>query len=102
MFSAAKKPVGVLHVKILRAKGLRNKDMLGKSDPYVKISLGSGTLQSKKTTIKMDNLNPEWNEAFTLVVSDPESQALELTVYDWEKVKRFTSSSDAAEYCVLC
>lgn len=36
--------------------------------------------------MKRSNLNPEWNEEFKLVVKDPESQALELTVFDWEQV----------------
>lgn len=28
------KPVGTLEVKLVQAKGLTNKDMIGKSDPY--------------------------------------------------------------------
>ncbi|KAJ6690457.1 hypothetical protein OIU85_006696 [Salix viminalis] len=40
----------------------------------------------KKTTIKKKNLNPEWNESFKLVVKDPEYQALQLQVFDWDKV----------------
>jgi len=59
---------------------------LGKSDPYVKLKLTEHKLPSKKTSVKRSNLNPEWNEEFKLVVKDPESQALELTVYDWEQV----------------
>lgn len=59
---------------------------MGKSDPYVKLRLTEDKLSSKKTTVKKSNLNPEWNEVFKLVVKDPESQALELLVYDWEKV----------------
>ncbi|RZR88176.1 hypothetical protein BHM03_00015713 [Ensete ventricosum] len=43
-------------------------------------------LPSKKTTVKRSNLNPEWNEEFKLVVKEPESQALEFSVYDWEQV----------------
>ncbi|KAI7995893.1 Synaptotagmin-2 [Camellia lanceoleosa] len=31
-------------------------------------------------------LNPEWNEEFNLVVKYPESQALEINVFDWEQV----------------
>ncbi|RRT84734.1 hypothetical protein B296_00013521 [Ensete ventricosum] len=62
-------------------------DLLGKSDPYVKLSLSGERLPSKKTSIKMRNLNPEWNEQFKLTVKDPETQVLQLHVYDWEKVK---------------
>ncbi|XP_073043777.1 synaptotagmin-2-like isoform X2 [Primulina eburnea] len=83
---AMKKPVGILDVKVVRALKLKKKDLLGASDPYVKINLTEEKLPSKKTTVKHKNLNPEWNEQFTFVVKDPESQVLELTVYDWEQV----------------
>ena len=81
-----KRPVGILHVKVLRATKLKKKDLLGASDPYVKLKLTEDKLPSKKTTVKHKNLNPEWNEEFNLVVKDPQSQALELLVYDWEQV----------------
>lgn len=34
-----KRPVGILHVKVLKAMNLKKKDMLGASDPYVKVKL---------------------------------------------------------------
>lgn len=83
---AVEKPVGILHVKVVRALKLLNMDFLGTSDPYVKLSFSGERLSAKKTTIKMNNLNPEWNEKFKLIVKDPKSQALELQVYDWDKV----------------
>uniref|UniRef100_A0A6N2M143 C2 domain-containing protein n=1 Tax=Salix viminalis TaxID=40686 RepID=A0A6N2M143_SALVM len=70
-----KKPVGILRVKVVRANELMKADLLGTSDSY-----------AKKTTIKKKNLNPEWNESFKLVVKDPEYQALQLQVFDWDKV----------------
>lgn len=72
-------------MKVIRAHKLQKKDVLGKSDPYVKLKLTEDKLTSKKTTVKRSNLNPEWNEEFKLVVKDPESQALELNVFDWEQ-----------------
>ncbi|KAF3796448.1 Synaptotagmin-1 [Nymphaea thermarum] len=83
---AMKKPVGILHVKVVGATKLIKKDLLGKSDPYVKLKLTEDKLSSKKTTVKRSNLEPEWNEEFNFIVKDPESQALELNVYDWEQV----------------
>ncbi|MED6180800.1 Synaptotagmin-2 [Stylosanthes scabra] len=83
---AMKVPVGILHVKVLRATNLKKKDLLGGADPYVKLKLSDDKLPSKKTTVKYKNLNPEWNEEFNIVVKDPESQFLELTVYDWEQI----------------
>ncbi|KAJ6985752.1 synaptotagmin-2-like [Populus alba x Populus x berolinensis] len=84
--NAMKRPVGILKVKVLRAMKLKKKDLMGASDPYVKIKLTEDKLPAKKTTVKHKNLNPEWNEEFNLVVKDPESQALELRVFDWEQV----------------
>ncbi|CAK9190310.1 unnamed protein product [Sphagnum troendelagicum] len=83
--SAAKKPVGILEVTVLRAKNLLKMDVLGKADPYVKLQLVN-TLMSKKTQTKMNTLNPEWNETFKLLVQDPKSQSLELHVYDWDRI----------------
>lgn len=82
-----KRPVGILHVKVVKAIKLKKKDLLGASDPYVKLKLTEDKLPSKKTTVKHRNLNPEWNQEFNFVVKDPESQALELNVYDWEQVE---------------
>lgn len=84
-----KKPVGILHVKILKAVKLRKKDIMGGADPYVKLKLKDDKLASKKTTVKYKNLNPEWNEEFNVVIKDPESQDLMLNVYDWEQVISF-------------
>ncbi|KAI3458968.1 hypothetical protein Pfo_015631 [Paulownia fortunei] len=83
---AIKKPVGILHVKVVRATKLLKMDLIGLSDPYVKLSLSGEKLPAKKTTIKKKTLNPEWNEDFKLSVKDPESQMLLINVYDWDKV----------------
>ncbi|KAL5569338.1 hypothetical protein UlMin_025913 [Ulmus minor] len=85
---AVKKPVGILHVKVVRAVKLLKMDFLGTSDPYVKLSFSGERLSTKRTSIKMKNLNPEWNEKFKLIVKDPQSQSLELQVYDWDKLGR--------------
>ncbi|TKW11387.1 hypothetical protein SEVIR_6G230150v4 [Setaria viridis] len=45
---ASKKPVGILLVKVVRAQNLRKKDLLGKSDPYVKLKMSDDKLPSKK------------------------------------------------------
>ncbi|RLM60661.1 synaptotagmin-1-like [Panicum miliaceum] len=58
---ASRKPVGILLVNVVRAQNLRNE--------------GSAS-----------NLNPEWNEDFKFVVTDPETQVLEVNVFDWEQV----------------
>ncbi|XP_078148070.1 synaptotagmin-3-like isoform X2 [Carex rostrata] len=84
---ATKRPVGILRVKVVRAMDLLKMDLIGKSDPYVKLKLSGERLPSKRTSIKMCTLNPEWNENFKFVVKDPQTQVLELHLFDWEKVK---------------
>jgi len=44
-----------------RAEGLRDKDGLGKSDPYCKIKFGN---KSHETQHKKNDLSPVWNETF--------------------------------------
>ncbi|CAH9067945.1 unnamed protein product [Cuscuta epithymum] len=83
---ATQRPVGILHVKVVRAMNLKKKDLLGASDPYVKLKLAEDKLPSKKTRVKQKNLNPEWNEEFNFVIKDPQSQSLDIAVYDWEQV----------------
>ncbi|KAL5733508.1 hypothetical protein ACOSQ2_033200 [Xanthoceras sorbifolium] len=83
---AMKKPVGILNVKVVRAFKLMKADLLGSSDPYVKLNLTGERLPGKKTTVKKKNLNPEWNEDFKLVVREPQCQALQIQVFDWDKV----------------
>ncbi|KAF4361859.1 hypothetical protein G4B88_009231 [Cannabis sativa] len=83
---AVQRPVGILHVTVVRAMKLLKMDILGTSDPYVKLSFSGERLSEKKTTVKMKNLNPVWNEKFRFIVKDPQLQALELQVYDWDKV----------------
>lgn len=73
-------------MNVIRATKLLKMDVIGASDPYVKLRLSGEKLPAKRTSIKRKNLNPEWNEKFKLIVKDPETQALELQVYDWDKV----------------
>ena len=89
---AAKKPVGILHVRVVRAMKLLKMDLLGLSDPYVKLSLSGDRLPTKKTTIKKKTLYPEWNENFKLIVKEPQSQFLLIDVYDWDKVHTLSLS----------
>ena len=81
-------PVGQLRVTIVKARGLRNADFLGKSDPYASVSLGSrkkaaGKLRdASRTKTVNNNLNPTWNETFVLDVCSTEIQCLWVRVLD--------------------
>ncbi|KAE8753209.1 hypothetical protein FOCC_FOCC000132 [Frankliniella occidentalis] len=54
---------------------------LGTSDPYVKFKVG-GRLMHKSKTIARD-LNPVWDESFTLAIEDP-FQPVQLKVFDYD------------------
>jgi len=64
----------------MEAKNLKKMDVIGTSDPYVKIYLmmGNKRLEKKKTTIKMKNLNPYYNESFSFEVS-PEKMPVNIS-----------------------
>ncbi|KAM7490068.1 hypothetical protein LguiA_032989 [Lonicera macranthoides] len=65
------KPCGTLEVKLIQAKELTNKDIIGKSDPYA----------------VNNQLNPIWNEHFEFTVEDAETQHLTVRVFDDEGVQ---------------
>lgn len=74
------KPQGKLTVTVVKANALKNKEMIGKSDPYVVLQIRP--LFKVKTKVINNNLNPVWNETFELIAEDKETQALILEVFD--------------------
>ncbi|XP_073028739.1 calcium-dependent lipid-binding protein-like [Primulina eburnea] len=74
------KPVGKLTVIVVRANELKNKELIGKSDPYVVVYIRP--LVKVKTKVVDNNLNPVWNQTFELIVEDKETQSLILEVFD--------------------
>ena len=82
--AGAANPVGWLTVSEISAKGLKNTVAFGISDPYVKLSLG-GVLGTRTTSVKWNNLNPDGEgEEVRMLVSDPGTQVLELSIFDQE------------------
>lgn len=53
---------GILKVKVVNGRGLKNKELLTKSDPYCMIEVGE---EKFKTSSKPNSLNPDWDEDFT-------------------------------------
>jgi len=58
-----------LTVRLIAGKDLVAKDSNGKSDPYAEIKLVKGKASAKSKTIEKE-LNPQWNQSFTLEVED--------------------------------
>ncbi|GFP83317.1 synaptotagmin-5 [Phtheirospermum japonicum] len=78
------KPVGTLDVKLIEAKGLTNKDIVGKSDPFAELFVRP-LRDSIKTSKTINNeTSPIWNEHFEFVVEDVSTQHLTIRVYDDE------------------
>ena len=69
-----------LYVKIREGRNLASADPNGKSDPYVKLEVGT---QKKKSKTVKKTLNPAFNEEFTFSLSKGES-ILNVQVYDWD------------------
>ncbi|XP_074276589.1 synaptotagmin-5-like [Silene latifolia] len=78
------KPCGILEVKLVQAKELANKDLIGKSDPYASLFIRPLRSRTKKSKTINNELNPIWNESFDFVVEDPSTQHLTVRVYDDE------------------
>ncbi|XP_040912784.1 multiple C2 and transmembrane domain-containing protein 2-like isoform X2 [Toxotes jaculatrix] len=69
----------LLTVNLKEGRNLVIRDRCGTSDPYVKFKLDGKTFYKSKVVYK--NLNPTWNETFSLPVKDL-NQKLYIKVYD--------------------
>ena len=83
------RPDGVLSVTILSAANVPQTDLIGYTDPYIKLYVSDKMKVS--TTVKANSKNPQWGrgEQFELLVHDIAFQQLTLEMYD-----RDTISSD--------
>lgn len=81
------KQVGTLEVKLIEAKELTNKDIIGKSDPFAELFIRP--LRDRiKTSKTLDNqTNPIWNEHFEFAVEDVSTQNLTIRIYDDEGIQ---------------
>ncbi|CAJ1460019.1 unnamed protein product, partial [Effrenium voratum] len=83
---------GRLRVEVLGARNLRNADVVGASDPYVRVSVG---LQRAQTPAIQDELNPTWNCSLTLPLNKHHFyDELEFTVWDLDSVRVAQGSDD--------
>ncbi|KAJ9141025.1 hypothetical protein P3X46_031609 [Hevea brasiliensis] len=78
------KPVGMLEVKLVQAKDLTNKDIIGKSDPYAELYIRPLRDRTKTSKIINNDLNPIWNEHFEFIVEDATTQHLVVKIFDDE------------------
>ncbi|KAL2346698.1 hypothetical protein Fmac_000698 [Flemingia macrophylla] len=81
------KPVGILEVKLVQAKSLTNKDMIGKSDPYAVVFVRPLRDRTKTSKIINNQLNPVWNENFEFIIEDVSTQHLTVRIFDDEGIQ---------------
>lgn len=66
------KAVGVLEVKLIEAKDLTNKDIIGKSDPFAKIFVRPlpDRTKTSKTIVILINLSSVLTSFYFIVIND--------------------------------
>jgi Ca2+-dependent lipid-binding protein len=74
---------GVLAIHILNATGLKNTELIGKSDPFVRV-LMNGALMAQTAVIN-NNLNPFWDEVKYIPVAQISDINFRLEVCDFDK-----------------
>ncbi|XP_062024206.1 synaptotagmin-4-like [Rosa rugosa] len=89
------KPVGTLEVKLVEAKELTNKDIVGKSDPFAVIFIRPLPNRTKTSKVIDNDLNPIWNEHYEFIVEDQSTQRLTVRIFDDEGLQ-------AAEFIGCC
>jgi len=76
-----------LHVTVVQCRNLPKKDVLGSSDPFVRVFLMPGTHAELKTKVVKKDLNPTYNDEFSFVLSptDVQKKTIVFQVFDWER-----------------
>lgn len=75
---------GRLTVDIYEAKNLVGVDTSGTSDPFIKAKINN--IRVFKTQVVKKNLNPVFNEHFTIPILDVSTSVLIMEVFDWNKI----------------
>ncbi|PKA51955.1 Elicitor-responsive protein 1 [Apostasia shenzhenica] len=90
---------GILEVKLFDAKGLKDTDFFGKSDPYVIMQYRN---QERKSSVaRGQGSNPKWNETFKFVVQYPGTAGIpHKLVFKLMDKDTFTADDFLGEACV--
>uniref|UniRef100_A0A0B7BCF8 C2 domain-containing protein n=2 Tax=Arion vulgaris TaxID=1028688 RepID=A0A0B7BCF8_9EUPU len=72
----------MLSIHLREGRDLVIRDSCGTSDPYVKFKVGSKVVYKSRTIYK--NLNPRWNERFTIPVDDI-TKPVVIKVFDYDR-----------------
>lgn len=78
--------LGTIIVTAYGGRNLPNKDLFGRMDPYLCLTLDQVNYQ-KTTVHKSGGKNPVWNETFALeIYSEGAKRALYIECWDWDRV----------------
>ncbi|XP_057416872.1 uncharacterized protein LOC130711325 [Lotus japonicus] len=80
---------GFLSVTVISAENLPALDLMGKSDPFVVLTLRKAKSKAEtihKTKVVNNCLNPSWNQAFDFVVEDGLHDELIVEVWDHDTI----------------
>ncbi|KAF9990464.1 hypothetical protein BGZ75_001644 [Mortierella antarctica] len=77
---------GVVQFTIYNAKDLKNTELVGNSDPYVKIRLGNRP-ELAHTAVKEDTLNPVWNETNIILINNL-NEVVCMELFDKDNVRK--------------
>ncbi|XP_022246712.1 synaptotagmin-7-like isoform X2 [Limulus polyphemus] len=90
-------PNSTLILKIIQASNLPAKDIIGTSDPYVKVFLLPDKKHKLETKVKHRTLNPRWNETFYFEgfpLYKLQKSILYLQVFDYDRFSRDDAIGD--------
>ncbi|MCO5574464.1 hypothetical protein L7F22_028249 [Adiantum nelumboides] len=77
---------GYLHVHLLEGRDVANKDVTGRSDPYVVLFVRRRADLIQQSTKMRDTANPVWNEQFMFSIEDLEMQRLTIKLMNFDEV----------------
>jgi len=96
--------MGIVKIRLVKATNLADKDVIGKSDPYVRLELKQDNFLRdvdygyQKSSVKQGDLNPVWNEDFFFNnIKTLENLVLQLQVMDSD----FGSKDDKNGSCKI-
>jgi len=60
--------IGVLQLTIFNAKGLKNPELIGSTDPFIRVSVG-GRAELARTEVASNTDSPHWNETLYVLLN---------------------------------
>jgi uncharacterized Zn-finger protein len=79
----------VVRLYIIRAFKLTAKDLLGSSDPFLKIAHGSGLaheIEDKQRSLRKNTLNPDFYTSYEFEAMIPGDSAVQVSVFDYNAI----------------